>query len=128
MVPELKQTNTTTSCKEFYDLMMIEYNKRCELLKKYNTISDKTNVEESDNNFLKLKKKEYESFKDDINKINDLIKKANEIYNNLLIKTQTINYNNKLLVNKNTLLDKVVDNQIKNFEIFIDEKISEFNN
>lgn len=151
---ELRPTDTRKSCKEFHDLMMIEYNKRCEILKTYNNVSNTVN-EELDDNFLtfdeddvfgffskaknemsRIKKindeitnsiKEYESFKADIIKFNDLVKKANEIYDNLSIKSQPFNLTNKLRVDEQILLNAEIRSEIKDFEISVDDKIDQLN-
>lgn len=152
---ELRPTDTRKSCKEFHDLMMIEYNKRCEILKTYNNVSNTVNEEELDDNFLtfdeedvfsffskaknemsRIKKindeitnsiKEYESFKADIIKFNDLVKKGNEIYDNLSIKSQPFNLTNKLRVDEQILLNAEIRSEIKDFEISVDDKIDQLN-
>ena len=154
--PELKPKNTRDS-KEWHKQMMDEYKRMNDNFKNNVTIDvlSKTKVEELDKDFLtfeetdvfdfftkaknemnKIKKnndnistaiKEYESFKTDINKFNDLVKEANEIYNTLSNKIQITDIENKLIISQNVLLTNENKVNISDFERSINDKITELN-
>lgn len=155
--PELRPKNTRDS-KEWHKTMMDEYKRMSENFKNNIVSEDnnKLKIEELHDEFLtfketdvfdffskaknemnKIKKnnddiseviKEYESFKTDINKFNDLVKEANNIYDNLSTKTQISDIKHKLIISQNILLKNENKTNIRDFETSIDEKIIDLNN
>jgi hypothetical protein len=80
------------------------------------------------NNDIVLEIEKCEKFKNQISQFNELIKTANELYDNLSSDVQISDIKNKLIISTNILLQTENKINIEQFEIDIDEKIDNLNN
>lgn len=156
LLSELRPLNTRDT-KDWHKIMMERYNKMSEEYKN-NDLCDfekDTDIQNTDNiltfedadvfifitkakiEISKIKKinnsiiaqiEEYETFKNEIEKFNDIVKQAEKIYDNLSKKIQITNIKKKLIISDNILLQNENKINIEEFEKNIDDKIYELNN